>query len=246
MRLGMTSHLVELGWRLGYFVFAWSLASVWCYIHALLFLYLGVKPLLILQNTTHSSFLCTHIAEAFYAHMSVGLWVGWFFVLPYLVYQVWAFVVPSLYGQERAWWSFLSCTSLWLWFGAFGVGYTLVVPALWSFLLSFELDAGAFTMHAHARMYEYLNSLYSVLTGLTVGIFGVALGFVFVYITRLSSTTLAGFRRLVCVLFLLLGALVSPPDLFSQLACAGFFVCMYEGCVFFASLREAYFHCDPT
>lgn len=155
-------------------------------------------------------------AEVFFAYFKVSLLASLFATAPYTFYQMWAFVAPGLYREEKRLFLtyFTASVALFL-LGAF-FAYLLVFPLAFTFFLSFA-NAGIQAMPA---VKEYLNLVLKLL-------FAFGLSFqipvLLMFLARMEwidPIALAKKRRHVIVAAFILGALLTPPDVISQVLLA--------------------------
>jgi sec-independent protein translocase protein TatC len=113
------------------------------------------------------------------------------------------------------------------------------VPLVWGFFLSFEHESGIMHVHAQARLADYLGSLYTLLG------FGLGSGFVvwacclWVQLANIHPQSLGYYRRYAILACILGGAMMSPPDVLSQLTCAFGCWVLYECVVVYACCTQA-------
>jgi sec-independent protein translocase protein TatC len=159
---------------------------------------------------------------------------------PYVAVQIWAFIAPGLYRHERnAFLPFLAATPVMFFLGASFV-YYLMLPNVIPLLLSFETPGGngALPIELEAKVSSYLSFVMTL-------IFAFGLCFELpVLVTLLgrvgivSSEQLKMGRRYAIVGIVVLAAIVTPPDVFSQLALAFPMVLLYEVSIWLVWLME--------
>ena len=172
----------------------------------------------------------TGLTEAFVTYIKLALWAGCVLAFPVIAVQIWIFAAPGLYKNERrAFLPFLVATPVLFLAGA-SMAYYFVFPLAWKFFLSFETPAapGSLPIQLEARVSEYLSLSMTVIFA-----FGLAfeLPVILVLLTRvglLSAAKLAGFRRYAIVLIFIAAAILTPPDVFSQLSLALPMMLLYE------------------
>ena len=212
-----TVHLGELRGRLIRSLLAMALAFCLCYAFSerlLYFIWLPAgRPLVFIAPT-----------EAFFAHLKVAFLASLVLVWPYLCYQAWAFVVPGLYEKERRYMLpfVVSATFMFLLGGAFV--YTLILPYGMAFLLGY----GSATLVPMISVGAYIS--FSVRLLIAFGaIF--ELPVVMVLLGKLGLVTpqmLSRNRRYVIVLSFLVAAILTPPDVFTQVLMAVPLLILYE------------------
>ena len=173
----------------------------------------------------------TGVAEGFVTHLKLSAFGAAIISFPFLTFQVWKFVSPGLYQNERRFVRpvFIASPVLFA-AGALFVFFALMPVAL-RFLLSFQqLTAGenALPVVLEARLGEYLSFLMTLIPA-----FGISfqLPVVMVILGRLGLVTaqnLKDFRRYAVVFIFVAAAVLTPPDIISQLALAFPLLFLYE------------------
>ena len=180
------------------------------------------------QSNRHMIY--TALYETFFTYVKVGMFGAICLAFPFMATQIWLFIAPGLYRHERkAFWPFLVATPIMFVVGAAFVYYVMLPYAI-HFFLSFENNGsdGTVPIELQARVGEYLSFVMTLIF---------AFGFCFelpVLLTLLgrvgivSSKGLAGARRYAIVGVFAVAAVVTPPDVFSQLSLAIPMVALYE------------------
>lgn len=136
--------------------------------------------------------------------------------MPYVFYQLWRFIAPALYQQERRWsWTLLVASSL-LFYGGIVFVYGVVLPMLFSFFKQFTPDYILF-------MPDISHYLSFVLTLFFAFGFAFQLPVILLLALKLGMitvTTLVYSRPYVIVLAFIVGMVLTPPDVLSQILLA--------------------------
>lgn len=172
----------------------------------------------------------TGLPEAFVVKIKVALYSALFVAFPLVAIQIWKFVAPGLYKNERrVFLSFLAATPVLFVLGA-ALAYYLVMPLAWKFFLGFESPSliGRLPIELEARVSEYL----SLVAGLLFA-FGISfqLPVLLVLLNRagfLSLETLKSSRRYAIVIAFVVAAVLTPPDVISQIVLGIPLVLLYE------------------
>ena len=101
----------------------------------------------------------TGLTEAFVTYLKVAMFAGLFLSFPIVAGQIWMFVAPGLYKNERrAFLPYLIATPILFFLGG-ALVYYFVMPLAWHFLLTFESPggAGALPIQLEAKVNEYLS-----------------------------------------------------------------------------------------
>jgi sec-independent protein translocase protein TatC len=170
------------------------------------------------------SLIFISVAEAFFTYMKVAFIAGLILTSPFILYQIWAFVAPGLYQKEKKYVvPFVLGGSL---FFAMGVlfGYFIAIPIGFKFLLGYATDF----IKPMPSMKEYLSFSIKFLLA-----FGLVFEFpvVLVLLARIGvidAKTLARQRKYAILLIFVFAAIVTPPDIISQIMMALPLMGLYE------------------
>ena len=164
------------------------------------------------------------VTGAFYAYLKISLLVGILASLPIVFYQMWAFISPGLYRRERSTILPLVIVSTFLFLLGAGFCYLTVLPLALKWLIGFS---GEFMINT------ITISSYISFVGLLLLAFGASfqLPVIAYFLGRLgvlNSTFLAKGRRYAIVVILIVAAIITPPDVFTQILLAGPMYILYE------------------
>lgn len=221
--MGLLDHLGELRSRLTKSVMAIALgfAVCWAFVDPLFNILL--QPLLeVLPEGTHAQY--TTLPEAFFTRMFITFVAGTFLASPAIFYQIWAFVAPGLYDEEKRYILPIAFFSA-LFFVAGGLFcYYIVFPFAFRFFISYSTPEIVIT----PKVSDYISFTLKLIF---------AFGLIFempiftLFLARLGIVTAAMMRharRYAIVGIFILAAILTPPDVVSQLLMACPMLLLYE------------------
>lgn len=172
--------------------------------------------------------------DVFFTYLKIALVLSIFVTAPITFYQAWAFVAPGLYKHERKLFLSFFFASLVLLFAGAAFAFYAVFPMIFSFFISFSSD----TIQAMPAIKEYLTLVLKLLFA-----FGVSfqVPIVVIALTRLDIMdveSLAAKRRYVIVWAFILSAILTPPDIISQIMLALPMYALFEVGVWIARKLE--------
>jgi len=224
-RAPLFDHLIELRRRLLWATATLALCFVVCFYFASPIFSFLVQPLV---KAGQGKIIYTQIFEAFFVQVKVALFAASMIAFPVIATQVWLFVAPGLYRQEkRALLPFLLATPVLFLLGA-SLAYFFAIPMALKFLLSYQGDLGGIEQEALPAVGNYLSFTMQFIMA-----FGVAflMPVLIMLLERTGIVTrqqLVGVRRYMIVVAFIIAAVFTPPDVVSQLMLAIPLVLLYE------------------
>jgi sec-independent protein translocase protein TatC len=206
--------------------------------------YLIGKPFLQIQQT----FVFLDLTEALYTVLRLSFLITGVLWIPFLVYQVWSFFIPSCYKFQRRKLNFF-CMFFWGWVVVeLGIIFFLLVPQIFHFLLSFEMTSYTcenshnlgplVNVEFTARINSYVSLLMKLCLSLFL-FFQIPFCFYFLFSKKILRASSFSSNRKICNLMcLLLSAFLVPPDLVTQLLVASFFSFVCEFLIFIGFFFE--------
>jgi sec-independent protein translocase protein TatC len=176
----------------------------------------------------------TSLTEAFTTSIKISFLTALYLTLPIILNQIWRFVAPGLYDKERAaFLPFLLATPVLFTVGACMV-YFFVMPMAWGFFLGFQTSAGetVLPIQLEARIGDYLDLIITLIFA-----FGMCfqLPVLLMLLARagiITKQTLIDKRKYAFVAAFVIGAVLTPPDVLSQIMLALPLYFLYELSIF--------------
>jgi sec-independent protein translocase protein TatC len=221
----LIEHLAELRTRLVYSVLAFAACMVACFTVARPLFNFLAEPLarLLIENGQEPDLIFTGLQEGFMTQVRISIFGGFVLAFPIIGYQLWRFVAPGLYRQEKhAFLPFLLASPVLFFIGG-AFAYYVILPLAFDFFLSFQQFGPGPSVEGQDVAIQYLGTINEYL-GLTMK-FIIAFGICFqlpVLLTLMgkadlvSSKGLGATRKYAVVGILTLAAIATPPDVVSQ------------------------------
>ncbi|MEP3420487.1 MAG: twin-arginine translocase subunit TatC [Erythrobacter sp.] len=237
-RAPLLDHLIELRARLVRSVIALMIGFGICFYFADPILGFLVQPLKDAFPEGEGQLIFTKLPEIFFVELRVALFGGFMISFPIIANQLWAFVAPGLYAQEKkAFLPFLIATPI-LFIGGASLAYYIVMPTAFRWFLGFGGDAGGLEVQALPAAGEYLSLVMQFILAFGMTFLLPVLLMLLHRAGIVSRAQLAGARRYVIVGIVALGAIVTPPDPGSQVILAIPLLLLFEGSLLLMRLQE--------
>jgi len=236
----LLEHLIELRTRLVRAIGAFAIAFAVCLYFADDIFGFLVRPLTaaFAETPGQGRLVYTRLYEAFFVEIKVALFAAFFISFPVIANQLWAFVAPGLYAREkRAFLPFLIATPVLFTLGA-SLAYFVVMPTAFSWFLGFEGTAGGLRQEALPAMGDYLDLVMRFILAFGISFLLPVLLMLLNRAGLVSRAQLASARRYIIVLVFAVAAIITPPDVVSQLLLAIPLLVLFEGSMLIMLLSE--------
>tara|TARA_B100001079_G_scaffold103343_1_gene88703 strand:- start:894 stop:1598 length:705 start_codon:yes stop_codon:yes gene_type:complete len=208
----ISNHLLELRTRILKVIFLFAILSA-VGIPFASDIYAFVAGPLIQLLPEGSTMIATEVASPFMAPIKLVLYVALLFSMPWLFYQIWMYVSPGLYKNEKRFTGPLMLSTIILFFGGAAFAFFIVCPIIFKFFILMAPES----IRVMTDINQYLGFVFKL-----VFAFGIAFEIPIATILLVKSgvttkSSLVKARPYLIILFLVFGMLLTPPDVFSQL-----------------------------
>jgi sec-independent protein translocase protein TatC len=223
------SHLVELRNRVAYALLGVGVVSL-----PALYFYRDIYRLIALpllaQMPGGSSMIATEVASPFVAPLKLALVVSLIVAVPWVLYQLWAFIAPGLYRHERRLAVPLLVSSVVLFYAGMAFAYFVVFPLVFHFFVSTAPEGVAVMTDIRA----YLDFVFGMFIAFGIA-FEIPVAIVLLAVMGvLNPVVLADKRPYVFLGIFIFAAIITPPDVFSQTFLGLPMYALFEVGLFFA------------
>ena len=225
----ISEHLLELRSRLLKVILLFAVFSV-LGIPFASEIYLFVSAPLIELLPDGSTMIATEVASPFMAPIKLVLYIALMFSMPWLFYQTWMFMSPGLYKNERAFTGPLMLSTVILFFSGAAFAFFVVCPIIFKFFIAMAPES----IRVMTDINQYLSFVFKLIFAFGIA-FEIPIATILIVKNGImSKESLVKARPYLIILFLIIGMLLTPPDVFSQLFLAMPMWILFEVGILFA------------
>ena len=231
-KMPLLDHLVELRRRLLRSVIAILVLFFVCYYFSADIYDFLVRPLADILNELGGDrrLIFTALHEAFFTYIKVAFFAALFLSFPFIATQIWMFIAPGLYKNEkRAFLPFLVATPILFFLGG-ALVYYFIFPLAWKFFLSFEAMGGGgdLPIQLEAKVDQYLSLVMRLIFAFGLTFELPVLMTLLARVGMVGSEGMKAKRKYAIVLAFVAAAILTPPDVISQIGLALPTILLYE------------------
>jgi len=176
-------------------------------------------------NTKEFQLISINMSGQFMTHFWTSVIVGLIIASPYVIYEIWRFVKPALYEKERKYSTGAVFYMSVLFILGVLFGYYLIVPLSVHFLGSYSISA---SVDNQINILSYINTVTSITLASGIIFELPVVVYVLSKVGILSPDMMTKYRRHAYIVLLIISAIITPPDVFSQIMVCIPLVFLYE------------------
>ena len=211
-RESISSHLLELRTRLiRILIFMGLLSKIGIPFASEIYAFVASPLLDILPQG--SAMIATQVTSPFMAPLKLVLFSALLVTMPYLFYEIWMFMSPGLYKNEKSFIAPLMISTILLFSSGVAFAYFVVCPIIFKFFIGVAPES----IMVMTDISEYLNFIIKLIFAFGIAFEIPVATFLLIRADIVQKETLVKARPYLIILFFVIGMLLTPPDIFSQL-----------------------------
>lgn len=225
----LISHFIELKNRIKLILICYFCAALISYYFSEYIVDFLLTPLQQIDKNTSSKVIFTNLSEMFSSSIKLSLMTGFVIIWPVIIYQIYKFISPALYKNEKKIILplLIAVPLLFLLGGIFS--YYIVMPLAWKFFVGFEtIDKNFIPIALEAKISEYIELVSGILIAGGM-IFQLPIFMILTILFNICSVEWFQKKRKIAIIFIFVAAaILTPPDVISQIALAIPMLLLYE------------------
>ena len=197
--------------------------SIFFYFHELVFNFFS-QPLQSSLENTQGEVIATQLLSTFVVPLKLSMLSAFYLVFPYIVGEIWFFIKPGLYQDEKEFIKKILLISMLLVFVAFCFCFYLVFPQVILFFINFAPEGLSLKIDINFYLELLINLIFAFTVAFQIPIIVLFL----IHLKIMSHTQLKKMRPYIYVFAFILGAVLTPPDVLSQILLALPMVFLFE------------------
>jgi sec-independent protein translocase protein TatC len=194
-----------------------------------------IKKLIPDYGPPNFDLITREMGEQFFVHLKVSFWMGLICSFPYIFWEFWRFLKPGLYDKEKKAVKGIVFYCSMLFFTGVCFGYFIIAPLAVTWLTSYSVGAEVISSPTLASYVGYMT-MFTIPTGI---LFELPIIFYFLgKIGLVSSAFLRKYRRHSIVIIFVIAAIVTPPDVITQILIAIPILFLYEISIYLVKKQE--------
>jgi len=161
----------------------------------------------------------------FLTHMYISIIAGIILTIPYIIWEIWSFIKPALYKNERKYTNYAVISSSMLFIIGILFSYFLIVPLTVNFLGTYHVSE---FVQNQVSLKSYVNTVVSVTFAVGIVFELPIFMYFFTKVGLVTPSFLKKNRKYMLVICLILSAIITPPDVFSQVLVCIPLIGLYE------------------
>ena len=181
-------------------------------------------------------FIFTELTEVFYTYIKISCFTGLYIALPFIIYNIYAFLGPGLYHNEK------KKLVMYCLFGTLCYllgsifAYYIIMPWAWHFFIGFENNvmhslSGSMPIILETKIDHYISLSIQFILAFAISFQIPLLLLIFLDLQVITLTALGTYRKYIVLMIFIFSAIVTPPDIYTQICLAIPMILLYESSI---------------
>lgn len=161
------------------------------------------------SDSFHVELININVASQFMTQITTSLWFAVVLVFPFLIYQIWGFIKPALYNNERRNVGFAFAGGTFMFYCGCAVGYVLVFPFTFRFLAQYQISS---TIANQISLDSYMSNFLMLILIMGIVFELPVLAWLLGHLGLIDRELLCKYRKHAVVVLLILAAIITPTS----------------------------------